>query len=109
MTQETTQRMPQPHPMRVALAALVCGLLLGGFAVWEFGMRAAPREPRYTPITFDPGVQRGDAESAEEAQSSMPRAVPWWNGMGNPRAMPPRMGAAQRAPRLQGYATVLRR
>src|ERR1035441_2973577 len=25
----------------------------------------------------------------------MPRAVPWWNGLGNLRRMPPRMGAAQ--------------
>jgi len=65
MTQEMTQRRPQPHPMRVALAALVFGLLLGGFAVWEFGMRAAPREPRYTPITFDPGVATTPAISPD--------------------------------------------
>src|ERR1017187_2017158 len=25
----------------------------------------------------------------------MPRAVPWWNGLGNLRRMPPRMGAWQ--------------
>ena len=30
-----------------------------------------------------------------------------WDGQ--PGKMPPRMGAAQRAPRLKGYATVLRR
>src|ERR1035437_5709829 len=65
MTQEMTQRMPQPHPMRVALPALVCGLLLGGFAVWKFGMRAAPREPRYTPVTFDPGGATTPATSAD--------------------------------------------
>src|ERR1019366_178958 len=42
-------------------------------------------------------------------QSSMPRKgfVAEWEG--KPGRMPPRMGAAQRAPRLKGYATVLRR
>src|ERR1035437_7290415 len=65
MTQEMTQKIPSPHAMRVALPALVCGLLLGGFAVWEFGMRAAPHEPRYTPITFDPGVATTPAISPD--------------------------------------------
>ncbi len=35
---------------------LALGLLLGGLAAWKFGLLEAPREARYTPITFDPGV-----------------------------------------------------
>lgn len=60
-----TERMPQPHPMRLALCSLAVGLLLGGLAVWKFGTRAAPREPRYTPITFDPGMATTPAISPD--------------------------------------------
>src|ERR1035437_2064667 len=59
-----TQKLAQPHPMRLALCALAVGLLLGGLVVWEFGM-PAPREPRYTPITFDPGVATTPAISPD--------------------------------------------
>src|ERR1019366_4043592 len=40
-------------------------------------------------------LQRRRAETQRSAQSSMPRAVPWWNGLGNLRRMPPRMGSWQ--------------
>src|ERR1039457_5591521 len=39
-------------------------------------------------------IHRRDAENAEEPQSSWHGPRPWWNGMGKPRRMPPRMGAA---------------
>jgi Tol biopolymer transport system component len=57
--------MTQPHPMRLALPALAFGLLLGGLAVWKFGMPAPLRELRYTPITFDPGVATTPAISPD--------------------------------------------
>jgi eukaryotic-like serine/threonine-protein kinase len=57
--------MTQPHPMRLALCALALGLLVGGLAVWRFGMPEAPREARYTPITFDPGVATTPAISPD--------------------------------------------
>src|ERR1017187_9909062 len=60
-----TETMPQPHPMRRTLCALALGLLLGGLAVWKFGMPAPPRELRYTPITFDPGVATPPATSPD--------------------------------------------
>ncbi len=60
-----TETMPQPHPMRRTLCALALGLLLGGLAVWKFGMPAPARESRYTPITFDPGLATTPAISPD--------------------------------------------
>jgi Tol biopolymer transport system component len=55
----------QAHPIRLALTSLAIGLFFGGFAVWRLGMPAPPREPRYTPITFDPGVATTPAISPD--------------------------------------------
>ncbi len=55
--------MRQPHPVRLVLPVLALGLLLGAAAVWKFG--APPRELRYTPITFDPGVTTTPAISPD--------------------------------------------
>ena len=48
--------MTQRQLVRVALSSFTVGLLLGGLAAWRLGLPKAPREARYTPITFDPGV-----------------------------------------------------
>src|ERR1035437_7660052 len=54
-------------------------------------------------------IQRGDAEGAEIG-AEFNATEELRDGMGGkPGRMPPRMGAAQRAPGLKGYATVLRR
>ena len=57
--------MTQPHATRVALSSLALGLLFGGFAAWRFFLPAPPRELRYTPITFDPGVTTTPAISPD--------------------------------------------
>jgi Tol biopolymer transport system component len=44
---------------------LALGVLLGGLAEWKFGLPEAPREARYTPITFDPGVATTPAISPD--------------------------------------------
>jgi Tol biopolymer transport system component len=43
---------------RIAIGSgiLALGLLLGGLAAWRLGLPEAPRDARYTPITFDPGM-----------------------------------------------------
>ena len=57
--------MSQPHATRVALSSLALGLLFGGFAAWRFFLPAPPRDLRYTPITFDPGVTTTPAISPD--------------------------------------------
>jgi len=53
---------PAAHTIRVPLAL---GLLLGGLAGWKIGSPEAPREARYAPITFDPGVTTTPAISPD--------------------------------------------
>lgn len=63
---------PHPRPLRplqtaliALLLGLVLGVLLGGFAARRFASPAPPREVRYTPITFDPGVTTTPAISPD--------------------------------------------
>ena len=53
------------HTVRAAVCTFALGLLLGGLAVWQFGRRQAPREARYRPLTFDPGVATAPAISPD--------------------------------------------
>ena len=57
--------MTQRQLVRAALSCLALGLLLGGLAEWKFGLPEAPREARYTPITFDSGVATTPAISPD--------------------------------------------
>src|ERR1017187_2558514 len=62
-----------------------------------------PKRLRYGAST------KGQRVAGRFPESSCHGRRPWWNGMGNLEKIPPRMGAAQGAPRLKGYATVHRR
>ncbi|MEO8594721.1 MAG: hypothetical protein ABI759_15495 [Candidatus Solibacter sp.] len=66
MTQKAeTQSHVAPRVQRFLLLAFAAGLVLGGAAVWQFARSAPPRELRYTPITFDPGVTTTPALSPD--------------------------------------------